>query len=74
MPSKSANFRNERQYEGLKKKAMSKNRAARIANASGASSNGGKKTGSGSSSKQAGTTAQKKEAGRKGGNATARKS
>ena len=76
MPSKSANVKNEKQYEKLKEKGMSKQRAARIANSPGASSRGGKKSGSGSSrssSKQGGTTAQKKAAGRKGGKATARK-
>ena len=74
MPSKSANVKNEKQYEALKDKGMSKQRAAKIANSPGASSRGGKKSGSGGSSEQGGTTAQKKEAGRKGGKATARKS
>jgi hypothetical protein len=74
MPSKKANVKNEKQYEALKDKGMSKERAARIANSPGASSRGGKKSGSGSSSKPGGTTAQKKAAGRKGGKATARKS
>ena len=74
MPSKQANVKNEKQYEALKDKGMSKERAARIANSPGASSRGGKKSGSGGSSKQGRTTAQKKEAGRKGGKATARKS
>ena len=77
MPSKSANVKNEKQYEALKEKGMSKERAAKIANSKGASSRGGKKSGSGSSrssSSQGGTTAQKKAAGRKGGRATARKS
>jgi len=46
MPSKSANVKNEKQYEGLKKKGMSKERAAKIANSPGASSRGGKKSGS----------------------------
>ena len=72
MPSKSANVKNEKQYEGLKRKGMSKQRAARIANSPGASSRGGKSSGSGSSSKQGGTSAQKKAAGRKGGKAAAR--
>jgi hypothetical protein len=72
MPSKSANVKNEKQYEGLKKKGMSKERAARIANSPGSSSRGGKQSGSGSSSKQGGTSAQKKAAGRKGGKASAR--
>lgn len=74
MPSKSANVKNEKQYERLKEKGMSKSRAARIANSPDASKHGGKKSGSGSSAKQGGTTAQKKEAGRKGGKATAKKS
>jgi hypothetical protein len=74
MPSKSSNVKNEKQYEALKDKGMSKERAARIANSPGASSRGGKASGSGSSSSQGGTTAQKKAAGRKGGKATARKS
>ena len=71
---KRASVKNEKQYEGLKKKGMSKERAARIANSPGASSRGGKSSGSGSSSKQGGTTAQKKAAGRKGGKAAASKS
>jgi hypothetical protein len=77
MPDKRPSVKNEKQYEALKDKGMSKERAARIANSPGASSRGGKKSGSGSSrssSKQGGTTAQKKAAGRKGGRATARKS
>jgi hypothetical protein len=77
MPGKRANVKNEKQYEALKDKGMSKQRAARIANSPGASSRGGKSSGSGSSrssSSQGGTTAQKKAAGRKGGKASARKS
>jgi hypothetical protein len=77
MPSKRANVKNEKQYEALKDKGMSKSRAARIANSEGSSSRGGKSSGSGSSrssSSQGGTTAQKKAAGRKGGRATANKS
>ena len=74
MPSKSANVKNERQYEALKDKGMSKQRAAKIANSPNASSNGGKRSGSGGNSSQGGTTAQKKRAGRKGGRATASKS
>ena len=74
MANKRANVKNEKQYEALKDKGMSKERAARIANSKGASSRGGKKSGSGSSSSQGGTTAQKKAAGRKGGRASARKS
>ncbi len=73
MPSKSANVKNEKQYEALKDKGMSKERAAKIANSPDASKNGGKKSGSGGDSSQGGTTAQKKKAGSKGGKATARK-
>ena len=74
MPGKSANVKNEKQYEALKDKGMSKERAAKIANSPGAPSRGGKKSGSGGDSSQGGTTAQKKAAGRKGGKATAGKS
>jgi hypothetical protein len=73
MPDKRPSVKNEKQYEALKRKGMSKERAARIANSPGASSRGGKKSGSGGSSKQGGTTAQKKNAGRKGGKAAARR-
>jgi len=74
MPGTRANVKNERQYEALKKKGMSKERAAKIANAPDASKHGGERSGSGGDPKQGGTTAQKKAAGRKGGKATARKS
>jgi hypothetical protein len=74
MPNKRPSVKNEKQYEALKDKGMSKQRAARIANSPGASSRGGKQSGSGSSPKQGGATAQKRAAGRKGGQATARKS
>ena len=73
MPAKSAHVKNEKQYEALKKKGMSKTRAAKIANSPGASKRGGKKSGSGGSAKQGGTTAQHKAAGRKGGKAAAKK-
>jgi hypothetical protein len=73
MPSKRASIKNERQYEALKDKGMSKQRAARIANSPDASKHGGQQSGKGSNPKQGGSTAQKKEAGRKGGKATARK-
>ena len=74
MPGKkTASIKNTKQYEALKDKGMSKERAAKIANSEGSSSRGGKKSGSGSSSRQGGTTQQKKAAGRKGGRATARK-
>jgi hypothetical protein len=74
MPQRRANVKNEKQYEALKEKGMSKERAAKIANSPDSSKRGGKKSGSGGESGQGGTTAQKTAAGRKGGKATARKS
>jgi hypothetical protein len=56
--------KNDKQYEGLRKKGMSKERAAKIANSPGASKRGGKSSGSATS--QGGTKAQKAAAGRKG--------
>ena len=50
MPDKRPSVKNEKQYEALKDKGMSKQRAARIANSPGSSSRGGKQSGSGSSS------------------------
>ena len=77
MPGKSAHVKNEKQYEALRDKGMSKERAAKIANSPDASKHGGEHSHSGSSygdqSKQGGTTAQKRAAGRKGGRATAAK-
>ncbi|HSL20094.1 MAG TPA: hypothetical protein VK886_01070 [Vicinamibacterales bacterium] len=43
MPNKRPSVKNEKQYEGLRKKGMSKERAAKIANTPNASSKGGKK-------------------------------
>ena len=68
-----ASVKNEKQYEALKDKGMSKSRAARIANSPDASTKGGKKSGSGGDASQGGTTAQKKKAGKKGGKAAAKK-
>jgi len=76
MPGKRPSVKNEKQYEKLKEKGMSKERAAKIANSPGASSRGGKASGSGTrrnTPTQGGSTAQKKAAGRKGGRATASK-
>jgi hypothetical protein len=64
--------KNDKQYEALKDKGMSKERAAKIANSSKASKHGGEQSHSGhgkSQSHQGGTTAQHKAAGRKGGKA-----
>jgi hypothetical protein len=72
--------KDDKQYEGLRKKGMSKQRAAAISNTPGASSKGGKRSGGGSggssrSSKSSGrgsggNRAQKQAAGRKGGKAS----
>ena len=63
-------IKNDNQYEGLRKKGMSKERAARIANSRGSSSRGGKSSARGirrRSTSQGGTKAQKAAAGRTGG-------
>jgi hypothetical protein len=57
-----SSVKDDKQYEGLRKKGMSKERAAKIANTPNASSKGGKSSGGGGGSK-----AQKAAAGRKGG-------
>ncbi|MDO8185978.1 hypothetical protein Q5424_05825 [Conexibacter sp. JD483] len=65
--------KNDEQYEGLRRKGMSKARAARIANSPGASRRGGEASGSGmrrNATRQGGTKAQKAAAGRKGGKAS----
>src|SRR5439155_11057916 len=73
MPGKSAHVKNEKQYEALRDKGMSKERAAKIANSPDASKHGGQRSGSGGDRRQGGTTAQHKAAGRKGGKAAAKK-
>ena len=50
MPGKRPSVKNEKQYEGLRKKGMSKERAAKISNTPNASKKGGKKSGSKKSS------------------------
>ena len=74
MPGRSANVKNEKQYEALKDKGMSKQRAAKIANSKDASKHGGQQSGKGGDSSQGGTTAQKKKAGSKGGQKSSGKS
>jgi len=70
---------NKKQYKALKRKGMSKSRAAAIANSPGASSRGGQHSGTkkarsrSTRAKQGGTSAQKKRAGRKGGRARSKK-
>ena len=63
-------IKNDKQYEGLRKKGMSKERAAKIANSRGSSKRGGESSGGGTrrhATSQGGTKAQKAAAGRKGG-------
>jgi hypothetical protein len=60
-----SSVKDDKQYEGLRKKGMSKQRAASIANSPKASSKGGKKSGGGS--KGGGSKSQKRAAGREGG-------
>ena len=55
--------KDDKQYEGLRKKGMSKQRAASIGELARASSKGGKKSGKGSG----GSKSQKRAAGREGG-------
>lgn len=55
--------KNDKQYEGLRKKGMSKQRAASIANSPESSKKGGEKSGKGSG----GSKSQKRAAGREGG-------
>ena len=58
-----SSVKNDKQYEGLRKKGMSKERAAKIANSKGSSKRGGESSGSGGG----GGKSQKQKAGRKGG-------
>jgi hypothetical protein len=58
-----SSVKNDKQYEGLRKKGMSKQRAASIANSPNASKKGGEKSGKG----QGGSRSQKRAAGREGG-------
>ena len=63
-----SSVKDDKQYEGLRRKGMSKGRAAAIANTPNASKKGGKNSGGGSSGGGGrGTKKQKSEAGRKGG-------
>jgi hypothetical protein len=77
MPGKRAHVKNDEQYEALKEKGMSKERAAKIANSPDASKHGGERShrsGTRSDdSSQGGSHAQKVAAGRKGGKASAKK-
>jgi hypothetical protein len=57
-----SSVKDDKQYEGLRKKGMSKERAAKIANTPGASKKGGKRSGRGGGSKEG-----QRKGGRKGG-------
>jgi hypothetical protein len=61
MPGRSS-VKDEKQYEGLRKRGMSKERAAKIANTPGASKKGGKKQTGGSGG---GTKEGQRKGGRK---------
>ena len=58
-----SSVKDDKQYEGLRKKGMSKERAAKIANTPNASKKGGKKSGGGGGGSKAG----QRKGGRKGG-------
>jgi hypothetical protein len=59
-----SSVKDDKQYEGLRKKGMSKERAAKIANTRGSSRKGGKKSTGGSGG---GTKEGQRKGGRKGG-------
>jgi hypothetical protein len=61
-----SSVKDDKQYEGLRKKGMSKERAAKIANTPGASKKGGKSSGGGGGGSKAGQ--------RKGGRKSGKKS
>ncbi|MDX6666481.1 MAG: hypothetical protein QOG68_2687 [Solirubrobacteraceae bacterium] len=73
-----SSIKDDKQYEGLRKKGMSKSRAAAIANTPDASKKGGENSHKGGSSRSrkssgpgsGGNRAQKQAAGRKGGKAS----
>jgi hypothetical protein len=60
-----SSVKNDKQYEGLRKKGMSKQRAAKISNTPNASSKGGKNSGGGASS--SGSKSSRAKAGSKSG-------
>ncbi|HEX2233962.1 MAG TPA: hypothetical protein VHG69_11440 [Thermoleophilaceae bacterium] len=63
-----SSVKNDKQYEGLRKKGMSKERAAKISNTPNASKKGGKSSGGGGSGGGGGGSKQgQRKGGRKGG-------
>ena len=69
-----SSVKDDKQYEGLRKKGMSKERAAKIANTPGASKKGGKKSGGGGGGGGGGSGRGSKEGQRKGGRKGGKKS
>ena len=65
-------IKDDKQYEGLRKKGMSKSRAAAIANDPDSSKKGGKASGSGKKRDTKSQGGTKAAAGRKGGKAAAK--
>ena len=63
-----SSVKDDKQYEGLRKKGMSKSRAAKIANTEGASKKGGKNSGGGGGKGSGGGSKEgQRKGGRKGG-------
>ena len=63
-----SSVKNDKQYEGLRKKGMSKERAAKISNTPNASKKGGKKSGGGGGGNSGGGSKQgQRKGGRKSG-------
>jgi hypothetical protein len=60
-----SSVKDDKQYEGLRKKGMSKERAAKISNTPNASQKGGKRSGGGGGS--SGSKQGQRKGGRKGG-------
>jgi hypothetical protein len=59
--------KDDKQYEGLRKRGMSKQRAAKIANTPGASRKGGKSSGGGGGGSGRGSKEGQRKGGRKSG-------
>jgi hypothetical protein len=62
-----SSVKDDKQYEGLRKKGMSKERAAKISNTPNASQKGGKKSGGGGGGGGGGSKQGQRKGGRKGG-------
>ena len=62
-----SSVKDDKQYEGLRKKGMSKSRAAKIANTPDASKKGGKRSGGGGGGGGGGSKQGQRKGGRKSG-------